>query len=1104
MYNGIYENIDLKIYGVEIQVEYDWIVKPGAKPDTIRFRYSGAKTRLDKEGNLIVNMKSAQLVHQKPISYQIIDGKKVPVESAFRQTGKETYGFNVGQYDRNHELVIDPMVAITYSTYLGGSGEDNWKGGKGSIAVNSTGIFVAGYTRSTNFPTANCTQCSNNGNDDLFVSKLLPDGTGLIYSTYIGGSSLDRCYDMALSSNGSVYVAGCTYSADFPAGGSLSGSRDGVLAVLNSSGGLQCGWYIGGSNLDWAYAVSVDSSGDAYTVGYTDSNTDFPVTTGAYQTTYGGGTWDAFVCKINCSSGIVYASYLGGSNADAGYDITLDVPTSSTPGIFICGFTESSNFPTEMTIFSHSGSKDAFISVLDNTLATLYYSTLLGGSGAETATGIDLDGNFNIYLTGDTDSIDFPVKNAIQDTRGGNHSQALKDAFVTQIDISTLNIGFSTYLGGSDDDIGWRIVAEYWPIGIVHLVGETISTDFPTVNAFQSQNAGEGDVFVSKIDSNGTNLAFSTYLGGSLNDFRGGIARYGNDPVYVTGGTQSSDFPVHNPFQATKAGNTDAFVTRYVFSNCNPVLQTDKSIINFTVNSNGYYTSPQTFLVQNIGCGSMEWGITENSPYIYCQMQYVTIDSLPLNFGVVEVSLSNPSMIPIGEHQAQITVKGILGTNVTPKTVYVNIESKSAGSPPSPSECPIGAMNSPAPGAVVFGSIPISGWALDDIEVESVSVKFEKGGNIVHTGTAVFVEGSRPDIATSHPDYPLCTRAGWGYLLQSYFIGTGTYTVRAKATDIEGNTTEIGTQTLYVTISQSPFGAICKPSRSETASGSLYDIEGWALTPLPNSIANVKLYIDGVYKGLTTSLESCNFCTNVNTQFPGFNNSSAPCFKFQFNTIGYDNGMHTLHCIATDNTYMNPSNLGSEYIYFDIWNTGSINSVNLHSSSHTPHINVKPQRHYSVSELSSIPLDDTQPVRVKKDYNKNEAPKIHLPDRRGYINVTLKELERVVINLNSPERTPGATPSKNRTKLPGIDIPNRKPNSMLTDFCGYIVAGDQLWPLPLGSTLDAKKGIFYWQTEACHFGDYQLVFVGKRGSEYDQVKKIISVKVVSKFNGLNK
>ncbi|NIM18246.1 MAG: hypothetical protein GTO45_40215, partial [Candidatus Aminicenantes bacterium] len=341
---------------------------PGADPNDIRFKYTDvSKTRIDKEGNLVVETKFGKFIHKRPISYQVIEGEKAAVQSTFKKTGKNAYGFEVEAYNRDYELIIDPMVAITYSTYLGGSAGENHKGDGSGIAVDCEGyIYVSGYTKSTDFPVKNCYQCNFAGFDDMFITKFTPDGQDLVYSTYLGGDNLDRCYEIAIDANCYVYVPGCTYSENFPGCGSLSlnGNRIAVLAVLDANGWLYRSWCVGGAGNgdsdragDWAYGVAVNNLNDVYIVGFTDSPYFLPPS-GGYQTIYGGGVSDAFVCRIDCDTGIIGWTYLGGTGKDVGYAIDLD----SSGNVYITGYTGStlSNgcAPYQTT---RAGDLDAFV-----------------------------------------------------------------------------------------------------------------------------------------------------------------------------------------------------------------------------------------------------------------------------------------------------------------------------------------------------------------------------------------------------------------------------------------------------------------------------------------------------------------------------------------------------------------------------------------------------------------------------------------------------------------------------------------------------------------------------------------------------------------------
>jgi hypothetical protein len=1065
LYKNVYRNIDLKVYGVESQVEYDWIVKAGANPNDIRFKYKDAsKTRIDKEGNLVVETKFGKMIHKKPISYQVIEGEKVAVQSTFKKTGKNVYGFAVESYNKDYELIIDPMVAITYSTYLGGSDNDNWKwiGDGSGIAVDCEGyIYVSGYTRSTDFPRPireGCYQCSNAGSDDMFITKFGPDGSYLVYSTYLGGSDLDRCYDIAIDANGYVYVPGLTYSDSFPGWGSLSlnGNRIAVLAVLDANGDLYRSWCVGGSGQiseygDWAYGVAVKSLNDVYIVGYTDSNEDddgFPVTSGAYQTEYRGGPverpWDAFVCRINCETGILACTYLGDSGSDAGYAVDLD----SSGNVYITGYTDSvfsigcSSYQT-----TPAGQLDAFVAKFNPSLSDLLCFTYLGGASLDTSTSIAVDSS-GIYVSGHTESTGFPVKCAIQDEKA-----ASVDAFVTKFNPDLSDLVYSTYLGGDGEDRGWRLVID--DSDAVYLTGYTTSSDFPTQNAFQEDKSGSSDVFVTKIDPNGTHLVFSTYLGGVYDEKQGDIAiGCGDNPdVYVTGATNSDNFPVHNPYQCQKKGGFDAFVTRYTFSDCDPVLWTDKDLLTFSVKDDNT-TSTQRFLIRNIGGGTLEWQVTENSPWITCSPPSGT------NFGVVEVSLDNLANLNWGENTTKIIVSDPGAVN-SPQTVYVTIWKYAAGSQTPGTNMPFGTFETPINGSNIQDYVSFTGWALDDIEVESVKIYCQADSTVTYLGDACFIEGARPDVWQVYPNYTNSYKAGWGFPFQTRCLNEGPYTFRAIARDKEGNQVILGEKTLTIAYSIFPFGDLCKPEPGEVASGCNYKIEGWALTPIPKFISLIEISIDGC-SGIPPMpivefgdpLPSCMCKT-----FPGYCDNNLPGFHYYLDTMKCSNGLHTITCYPLD-TESTTGSFGSRYFY--VFNQGTINSVTESSN----------QASRLLTQITTVPIDDSEPFMVKKGVEKNTKPRSFHPDRTGHIYIQIKEMERIEVQLNAAAGT--------------------------SNYTGYHVIGNYLMPLPVGSTLDKEKGIFYWLPGPGFMGSYQLVFIEEKPNG-EMTKKFVNVKIAPGF-----
>jgi endonuclease/exonuclease/phosphatase family metal-dependent hydrolase len=560
LYKELYPNIDLKVYGIEKQIEYDFVVRPGGQVSDIGFEYKDVeKTRIDKEGNLVVETEFGELEHAKPICYQMIEGKRVKVEAEFKKTDNNTYGFEVEEYNKNYELIIDPLVLV-YSTYLGGSKNE----GCGGIAVDSEGaVYVTGSTGSSNFPTRNPIQGRLAGPNDAFITKINASGTALVYSTYLGGSDEELLYGIAVDSEGAAYVTGETWSTDFPTQnpiqGSFGGDWDAFIIKINASGRrIVYSTYLGGSDGDGGEGIAVDSEGAAYVTGYTASY-NFP-TKNPIQGGHAGGWADPFITKVNTSgSAFIYSTYLGGSEWDQGLGITV----GSEGAAYVTGYTLSVNFPTKNPIQSSFGGEyDAFITKVNASGSALLYSTYIGGSDRDESHGISVDSEGAVYITGYTRSVDFPTQNPIQGSNAGGEW----DAFIIKINASGRALIYSTYLGGSAGEKGSDIAVD--SKGVAYVTGHTESTDFPTKNPIQGRLAGLNDVFISKINASGTALSYSTYLGGSDNENYysywsvGDIAVDSEGAAYVTGWTRSIDFPTHNPLQKKYAGSGDVFIAK--------------------------------------------------------------------------------------------------------------------------------------------------------------------------------------------------------------------------------------------------------------------------------------------------------------------------------------------------------------------------------------------------------------------------------------------------------------------------------------------------------------------------------------------------------------
>ena len=552
----VYPGVDVTYYGNHQQLEYDLELAPGVDPSVIRLGVEGTqKVRVNAEGDLVLETRSGEIRQRKPIVYQLI-GRKKFLRGHYVVRRRGEIGFEISNVDRTHALVIDPILA--YSTYLGGNDDDEGF----SIAVDKKGqTYVTGLTASVDFPVRNAFQATEVGGLDVFVTKLDRDGDRLIYSTYLGGSGDDQARDIAIDRQGNAYITGTTDSFDFPTKNpiqsSLGGGDDAFVAKLNPQGdGLIYSTYLGGSDGEFGTGIAVDDRGQAYVTGITTS-ANFPTTIEAFQSTFQGGQ-DAYVSKLSKDgTSLIYSTYLGGVDDDQANGIALDRDGHA----YVAGITRSPNFPTQ-NAFQNSLAfgDDAFVTKFDRDGDRLIYSTYLGGNAEDGADAIAVDKWGHAYVTGQTLSTNFPVKHAFQHKYAGGIGS---DAFVTKLDRDGDRLIYSTYLGGNGDDIpGFSRGIAVDERGSAFVAGGTSSSNFPIKDALQAHNKGGETGFVTKLDPDGDSLEFSTYLGGSVDEFIDGIAVDDEGNAYLTGFTISPDFPTRKPFQGSFGGQGDAFVSK--------------------------------------------------------------------------------------------------------------------------------------------------------------------------------------------------------------------------------------------------------------------------------------------------------------------------------------------------------------------------------------------------------------------------------------------------------------------------------------------------------------------------------------------------------------
>jgi PKD repeat protein len=581
VYKGIYPGIDLVYYGKQRQMEYDFVIAPGADPNVIKLKIEGSRqVQVDRNGDLRIRIdRDGEVRLGAPIVYQEDAGKRHSLEGKWVQSGRHDFRFALGPYDRTKTLIVDPP--LIYSTFLGGSRTDRAT----AVAVDSSGdAFITGFTASGgfvgsgNFPTTSGafqTACGNCANANVaFITELDPTGSTLVYSTYLGGTNGDAAFGIAVDTSGNAYVVGTTFSPNFPittgafqttcAGGCTSG--DAFVTEINSSGSqLVFSTFLGGTGKEAGSGIALDPQGNVYVTGSTTS-TAFP-THAPVQSAF-AGTTDAFVTEFNSSgSALVYSTYLGGSGDDEANSIAVD----SSGSAYVTGFTASTDFPTASPIqSSNAGGNDVFVTKYKPLGTALVYSTYLGGAATDSANGIALDSSNNAYVVGSTLSTAFPTLNAFQ-ANCSSCAAGTSDAFLTKINSAGSAIAYSTFLGGSASDQANAVVVD--AANNAFVVGRTSSTDFPVAyvsTTCKSCATGGHDVFITEFDQAGSALIFSIYLGGSTAQSGLGIGLNPSEQAILVGSTQSTDFPTQAPEQPTIGGGEDAFISALpAAANCN-------------------------------------------------------------------------------------------------------------------------------------------------------------------------------------------------------------------------------------------------------------------------------------------------------------------------------------------------------------------------------------------------------------------------------------------------------------------------------------------------------------------------------------------------------
>ncbi|RMG70912.1 MAG: hypothetical protein D6722_07865 [Bacteroidetes bacterium] len=568
-YEGLYPGIDLRYFGLTDEVlKYDFVVAPQADPGLIQVRVSGSESlSILPDGRLAIHTPWGDVYEDAPICYQMVDGFKVDVSMAYTLLNAKTFGFVfTGNYDPNRELIIDP-VTMNWATFLHTSTSDDYV--MAGTRDASGYLYMVGYTQSATFPvTPGVFQDVYAGGIDNWVAKMNPTGTNLEYLTFLGGTGWELPYGIGISASGHAVIAGFCSSTDYPiTAGSLQdtypgGLVKGFVTRLNPFGtNLVYSTFLGGSNIDYPYDLYVASDGSAYVTGFTMS-TDYPTTSGAFDTQSSSGG-DLFLSKIlPDGSAFAYSTLFGGN----GHDIGNGIMVNDQGEAVVVGNTGSNNLPFSNSAYQSSANftqgytqEDGFVARFSADGSLLLGGTYLGGSASDVMRSVDIGPNGDIYVAGVTYSTNFPTTPGAFQPAAFANTSSFGDVFAARFSPEGDNLVYSTYLGGTNVDFCEAIRVN--DNDEAHILGSTMSPDFYTTGESNSFVAMY-DVFLTVLDATGGNVPYSILYGGSYNDYPRASGSLFVDQhkvmLYVT--SHSPDAPVTaGSYQSVKAnGINDA------------------------------------------------------------------------------------------------------------------------------------------------------------------------------------------------------------------------------------------------------------------------------------------------------------------------------------------------------------------------------------------------------------------------------------------------------------------------------------------------------------------------------------------------------------------
>ena len=655
-------------------------------------------------------------------------------------------------------------------------------------------------------------------------------------------------------------------------------------------------------------------------------------------------------------------------------------------------------------------------------------------------------------------------------------------------DVRTLAAGGANIYAGGYFTTAGGIVSNYFAIWYYYL-----QITSPNGGEVWAVGSGHNITWSTNGDVGPVKLEYSTDGGSTWATIVSSTSNTGSYPWTIPN-TPSANCLVRVS-QVSGGSPSDVSDAKFAIVAGIPTIQLSRTGLNFGAISGGVSTSAQSVIIGNSGAGTLNWTATSNASWIG-----VTPGS-GTGTGVIQVSV-NPAGLAVGLYTGPITVSDPNASN-NPQTIIVALTVKAAGT----GAVPFGDFATPLEGtAGITGAIPVTGWVLDDIETTEVEiwrdpVYPEAPVYRVFIGYGNFVEGARPDVEINYPIYPLNKRAGWGYMLLTNFLpaqGNGTYKLHAFAVDKEGNTVLLGSKTITCDNAHAvkPFGTIDTPKQGGDASGNPFLNFGWVLTPMPKTVpkdgSTIDVFVDSVKVGnLATAPNVYNqYRVDVASSFPGLNNTSGPVGAFFLDTTTLTNGVHTIFWIATDDAGQ-ADGIGSRY--FNILNAGATAASGRHREERSD-VAIS-----TMESVSNLPLS-CSPLALKCGFDLAAPAERIDPDNYGLYRIEIKEVERMElavdpdrIDLDNPP-SPPFRKGRDGVKA-GAEI-----GEAIARYAGYVVVGDELRPLPIGSTLDPSTGRFSWLPGPGFLGTYEMMFLKEDG--FGVTKRIpITVTIKPKFSG---